>query len=82
MADQAGQNDPGPDSWKRPQSVDVTKYLVIEKNAIAIEGTNTIPGPSGLLVKLMVEFEDGDDIRACQRQDLDQYGQAGEELER
>ena len=28
--DQAGQNDPGPDSWKRPQSVDVTKYLVIE----------------------------------------------------
>lgn len=54
----AGQNDAGPDSWKRPQSVDVTKHLVIEKNALAIEGVNTIPGPSGLVVKLMVEFED------------------------
>ena len=56
---QAGQNDSASDSWKRPQSVDVTKHLVIEKNAIAIEGVNTIPGPSGLLVKLTVEFEDG-----------------------
>jgi hypothetical protein len=32
---------------------------VIEKNAIAIEGTNTVLGPAGLLVKLTVEFEDG-----------------------
>ena len=39
--------------------VDITKHLVIEKNAIAIEGTNTIPGPSGLLAKLVVVFEDG-----------------------
>ena len=54
-----GRNDPGPDSWRRPQQVDVAKHLVIERNAIAIEGTNTIPGPSGLLAKLMVEFEDG-----------------------
>ena len=53
-----GQNDPGPDSWRRPQSVEVAKHLVIEKNAIAIEGTNTVPGPAGLLVKMSVEFED------------------------
>jgi len=57
--EKCGQNDAGADSWKRPQSVDVSKHLVIEKNAIAIEGTNTIEGPSGLLVKLAVEFEDG-----------------------
>ncbi|NQT88384.1 HEAT repeat domain-containing protein, partial [bacterium] len=57
--EKAGQNDPDADSWRRPQSVDVTKHLVIEKNAIAIEGANTIPGASGLLVKLAVEFEDG-----------------------
>jgi HEAT repeat protein len=55
----AGQNDPAADSWRRPQSVDVTKHLVIEKNAIAIDGVNTAPSPAGLLVKLMVEFEDG-----------------------
>ncbi len=53
----AGQSEPG-DSWKWPQSVDVTKHLVIEKNAIAIEGGNTAAGPAGLLVKLVVEFED------------------------
>ncbi len=58
--ERAGQNDLGSDSWRRPQSVDVTKYLVIEKNTIAIDGTNTVPGPSGLVVKLMVEFEDGE----------------------
>ena len=52
-----GQNDRAPDSWRRPQRVDVTKQLIIEKNSIAVEGVNTIPGPSGLLVKLHVEFE-------------------------
>lgn len=57
--EKAGQNDSGSDSWRRPQSVDVTEHLVIEKNAIAIEGTNTAPGPAGLLVKLVVEFESG-----------------------
>ncbi len=55
---QVGRNDSARNSWKRPQSVDVTKHLVIEMNAIAIEGTNTIPGVAGLLVKLVVEFED------------------------
>lgn len=55
-----GQNDPASDSWRRPQSIDVAENLVIEKNAIAIAGTNTIDGPAGLLVKLLVEFEDGE----------------------
>ena len=58
--EQAGRNDPGDDSWKCPRNVDVAKHLVIEKNAIAIEGTNTLEGPAGLLVKLLVEFEDGE----------------------
>jgi HEAT repeat protein len=48
-----------PDSWSSPRNIDVTGYLMIEKNAIAIKGQNTAVGPSGLLVKLVVEFEDG-----------------------
>jgi len=56
---QVGRNDSARNSWNRPQSVEVAEHLVIENNAIAIEGTNTVPGPSGLLVKLTVEFEDG-----------------------
>ena len=55
---QVGRNDAAADSWKRPQSIEVAKHLVIEKNAIAITGANTVPGPSGLLVKMVVEFED------------------------
>ena len=55
---QVGRNDSAPDSWQRPQSIDVAKHLVIEKNAIAIEGANSVHGPSGLLVKMVVEFED------------------------
>ncbi|MBT3198876.1 MAG: hypothetical protein HN350_03075 [Phycisphaerales bacterium] len=46
-----------PDSWSSPRNVDITRHLVIEKNAIAIEGRNTAPGPAGLMVKLIVEFE-------------------------
>ncbi|MCF7958385.1 MAG: HEAT repeat domain-containing protein [Phycisphaerae bacterium] len=47
------------DSWQQPQVVDVSKNLTIEQNAIAVEATNTIPGPAGLILKLRVQFEDG-----------------------
>jgi len=55
MIDQSGTTS---SAWRDPQRVDVTKHLVIEKNAIAVKGVNTIPGPAGLLVRLVVEFED------------------------
>jgi hypothetical protein len=51
-----GENNPGPDSWRHPKVIDLSKQLIIEQNAIAIEGVNTIPGPAGLLVKLAVTF--------------------------
>jgi len=54
---QAGRSDSAPNSWMRPQRVEVATHLVIEKNAIAVESRNTIPGPAGLLLKLVVEFE-------------------------
>ena len=57
----AGRNDGDPDSWKRPQLVDVAKHLLIEKNAIAVEGVNTAQGPSGLILKLLVGFEGSKD---------------------
>ena len=56
---QVGKNDSGRESWRRPQVIDITKHLVIEENAISVEGVNTIPGPSGLLVKMIVELGDG-----------------------
>jgi len=54
-----GQSDSGRESWKRPRIVEVGKHLVIEQNALAVKATNTAPGPAGLLLKLLVEFEDG-----------------------
>jgi len=54
-----GRADREPSSWQRPQIVEVGKHLVIEQNALAVKATNTAPGPAGLLLKLLVEFEDG-----------------------
>ncbi len=46
-------------AWQSGVIVDAGKELVIEQNAIAVEGVNTLPGPAGLLVKLLVTFESG-----------------------
>jgi HEAT repeat protein len=52
---QVGQSD----SWTHPRIVEVGKHLVIEQNALAVRAVNTASGPAGLLLKLVVEFEDG-----------------------
>lgn len=52
-------NDPGADSWRRPQRIDISKKLLIEQNSIAVEAVNTVAGPAGLIVKMKVVFEDG-----------------------
>jgi HEAT repeat protein len=49
-----GENDPKPDSWRRPRRIDVTDFLRPGENCLAIEARNTIPGPAGLLAKLVV----------------------------
>jgi HEAT repeat protein len=46
-------------AWQTGMIVDASKELVIEQNAIAVEGVNTLPGAAGLLVKLLVTFESG-----------------------
>ena len=56
---EVGQSDGEPNAWRRPQVLDVTSHLLVEQNALAVKGINTIPGPAGLLLKLVVEFEDG-----------------------
>ncbi|MCF7955190.1 MAG: HEAT repeat domain-containing protein [Phycisphaerae bacterium] len=46
-------------SWQNPEKIDISKNLIIEQNAIAVEAVNTIAGPAGLIVKMMATFEDG-----------------------
>ena len=49
-----GENDPEPDSWHRPQRIDITDFLNPGPNCLAIDARNTITGPAGLLAKLVV----------------------------
>ncbi len=47
------ENDPLPDSWRRPRAVAVGGILKSGLNTLAVEGTNTLPGAAGLVVKLI-----------------------------
>jgi len=57
----AGASDGGPDSWQRPQTIDVTKLLTTRTNILAIAAVNggEMPNPAGLIGKLVIEFERG-----------------------
>ena len=46
--------------WQTPESVDVTKLLAPGRNLLAVEATNTEPGPAGLLGSIKIQLENGD----------------------
>jgi alpha-L-rhamnosidase len=48
------------DNFKKPQALDIKKYLVVGENAIAVAATNTgdDANPAGLVSMVLVEFED------------------------
>ncbi len=54
-----GANLSEPNAWKRPKRYTVTSLLTAGDNVIAVEAENTIPGPAGLLLKLLVVLSDG-----------------------
>jgi HEAT repeat protein len=49
-------------AWQRPQRWDVTSLLVPGRTVVAVEAVNTLPGPAGLIVKLVVNMADGQQI--------------------
>ncbi|NQV33909.1 MAG: HEAT repeat domain-containing protein [Phycisphaeraceae bacterium] len=49
-------------AWQRPQRWDVTGLLVPGRTVVAVEAVNTLPGPAGLIMKLVVEMADGKQI--------------------
>ena len=46
-------------AWGTPQRYDVSTQLKPGRNVMAVEAVNTLPGPAGLIVKLVVELTDG-----------------------
>ena len=57
-----GQSETNPNAWNRPKRFDVTGLLFPGRNVVAVEAVNTVPGPAGLLVKLVGQLDDGEQI--------------------
>lgn len=50
-------------SWRRPEDIDVTEFLVNGQNILAIEATNASNGPAGVTGRFVIQLENGDQIR-------------------
>ena len=50
-----GESEPGNDAWGHPQRFEVASLLVPGRNVIAVEAVNTMPGPAGLVAKLVAQ---------------------------
>ncbi|MCL4181053.1 MAG: HEAT repeat domain-containing protein [Verrucomicrobia bacterium] len=55
----AGESEADNSAWGRPKRFDVAHLLVSGHNVVAIEAINTMPGPAGLLLKLVAHPVDG-----------------------
>lgn len=55
----AGESEANPNAWNRPKRFDVTRLIAPGRNLVAVEAINTVPGPAGLLVKLVVKLSNG-----------------------
>ncbi|NQT37829.1 MAG: HEAT repeat domain-containing protein [Planctomycetes bacterium] len=57
-----GESEANNSAWSTPERWDVAKLMVPGRNVLAVEAVNTLPGPGGLIVKLVVELADGGQI--------------------
>lgn len=55
----AGEGHPDPNAWSQAKRFDVAGLVTPGRNVLAIEAVNTVPGPAGLLVKLVAQSVDG-----------------------
>ena len=54
-----GESEPDPNAWSHAKRFDVAPMLAAGHNTVAVEAVNTLRGPAGLLVRLVVELADG-----------------------
>ena len=57
-----GESDANNSAWGRPKRFDVSSLLVPGSNAVAVLGVNTLPGPAGLIAKLVAQLADGQQV--------------------
>lgn len=49
-------------AWGRPMRWDVTPWIVSGRNSVAVKAVNTLPGPGGMIFKLVVRLVDGREL--------------------
>ncbi len=54
-----GESEANNNAWNTPKRWDVASLVVPGRNVVAVEGVNTLPGPGGLILKLVAELTDG-----------------------
>ncbi len=57
-----GECDVNNNAWGRPQHFDVARLLKPGRNVLAVEAVNTLPGPAGLLAKMVVRLKGGAEL--------------------
>jgi len=50
---EVARNDSSPDDWRLPQKVNISDKIISGQNILAVETTNTAPGPAGLIAKVI-----------------------------
>ncbi len=54
-----GESETDMGAWMRPKRFDLSDMLSPGRVVLAVEAINTLPGPSGLLVKFVADFQNG-----------------------
>ncbi len=54
-----GESEAHNNAWGKPKRWDVSRLMMPGRNVVAIEAVNTLPGPAGLIVKLVAHLADG-----------------------
>ena len=49
-------------AWGRPKRWNVTEWIVPGRNSVAVKAVNTLPGPGGMILKLVVRLDDGREL--------------------
>lgn len=57
-----GESGAGNSVWSQPKRWDVSQWIVPGRNAVAVQSVNTLPGPAGMILKLVVHLSDGSEL--------------------
>ncbi len=57
-----GESEANNSAWGTPERYDVSSQLKPGRNVMAVEAVNSLPGPAGLIAKLVVKLADGKEL--------------------